>query len=91
MIAIKNISNLLFAWLASGRFSELATSRHHTPYLTRHRLTAFVTRIRLVAVAFSVLTLVWIPFDAACQSARKFDHPSASNFDQGITLISCAV
>jgi phosphate-selective porin OprO/OprP len=27
----------------------------------------------------------------ACQSACKFDHPSASNFDQGFKLISCAV
>jgi death-on-curing protein len=26
-----------------------------------------------------------------CQSACKFDHPSASNFDQGFKLISCAV
>jgi len=26
-----------------------------------------------------------------CQSASKFDHPTASNFDQGFMLISCAV
>ena len=33
--------------------------------------------------------------DRDCQSAFKFDHPSASNFDQGkdinFKLISCAV
>ena len=29
--------------------------------------------------------------DNACQSASKFDHLSASNFDQGFKLISCAV
>jgi hypothetical protein len=28
---------------------------------------------------------------AKCQSASKFDHPTASNFDQGFMLISCAV
>jgi len=27
----------------------------------------------------------------ACQSASKIDHPTASNFDQGIRLISCVV
>jgi len=26
-----------------------------------------------------------------CQSASKIDHPTASNFDQGIRLISCVV
>jgi len=26
-----------------------------------------------------------------CQSASKIDHPTASNFDQGFMLISCAV
>ncbi|MDD4967573.1 circularly permuted type 2 ATP-grasp protein [Halothiobacillus sp.] len=26
-----------------------------------------------------------------CQTASKIDHPTASNFDQGIRLISCAV
>ncbi len=71
MLAIKNIVRVLFAWLASGRFVDLISTRHHPPYLTRHRLTAIDTRIRLVAAAFSVLTLIWIALDAATLSA---DH-----------------
>jgi diguanylate cyclase (GGDEF)-like protein len=71
MLAIKNMVRVLFAWLASGRFADLVSTRHHAPYLTRHRLTAIVTRVRLVAAAFSVLTLIWIALDAATLSA---DH-----------------
>jgi diguanylate cyclase (GGDEF)-like protein len=71
MLAIQNTVRMLFAWLASGRFVDLVSTRHHPPYLTRHRLTAIVTRIKLVAVAFSVLTLAWIALDAATLSA---DH-----------------
>ena len=29
--------------------------------------------------------------EAGCQSASKIDHPTASNFDQGVRLISCVV
>ncbi|MBZ0105597.1 MAG: GGDEF domain-containing protein [Sulfuricella denitrificans] len=60
-----NLIQELITWLKIGRLSELASSRHHTPYLTRHRLAAIVTRIRLAAAAFSVLTLIWIMLDAA--------------------------
>ena len=44
---------------------ELLTARNHPPYLTRHRLDAIVDRVRLVAAAFSGLTLMWIALDAA--------------------------
>lgn len=69
MLAIKKMTRVLFAWLASGRLIDLVSTRHHTPYLTRHRLAAIVTRIRLVAVAFSIFTLIWIALDAATLSA----------------------
>lgn len=71
MLAIKNTVRVLFEWLASVHFVDLVSTRHHTPYLTRHRLAAIVTRIRLVAVAFSIFTLIWIALDAATLSA---DH-----------------
>lgn len=71
MRAIKNIVHLLLAWMEGGRLADLLSARRHIPYLTRHRLAAFVTRIRLVAAAFSILTLVWIPFDAVTLDA---DH-----------------
>lgn len=55
----------LLATLREGRLSDLLSQREHPPYLTRHRLDSIVTRIRLVAIGFSGLTLVWIGFDAA--------------------------
>lgn len=69
MLAITKTVRVLFAWLASGRFVDLVSARHHTPYLTRHRVTAIVMRVRLIAAAFSVLTLIWIALDAATLSA----------------------
>jgi diguanylate cyclase (GGDEF)-like protein len=71
MRALKNAVRLLVAWLASGRFVDLISTRNHTAYLARDRLHAVVTRTRLVAGAFSVLTLLWIVFDSATLSA---DH-----------------
>jgi diguanylate cyclase (GGDEF)-like protein len=54
----------LMARLQEGRLVDLCLQRNHAPYLTRHRLESVVARIRLVAVAFSGLTLLWIGFDA---------------------------
>lgn len=64
MQAILTLLREFLAWLEGGRIGDLLSSRHHTPYLARHRLAAVVTRIRLAAAAFSVLTLLWIPLDA---------------------------
>lgn len=55
----------MIARLQAGRLADLVSAREHPPYLTRHRLEAVVSRIRLVALTFSVLTLVWIPLDIA--------------------------
>lgn len=55
---------LLLATLREGRLSDLLSQRGHPSYLTRHRLESVLTRIRLVAIGFSGLTLVWIGFDA---------------------------
>ncbi|MBI5165832.1 MAG: GGDEF domain-containing protein [Magnetospirillum sp.] len=49
---------------AKGHLCDLATSRQHPPYLTRHRVEAVVMRTRLVAAAFTGLTLLWIALDA---------------------------
>lgn len=65
MTAIRATLGELRAWLEGGRIGDLASSRRHTPYLERHRLAAIVARIRLAAAAFAVLTLLWIPLDAA--------------------------
>ncbi|MDK9725050.1 MAG: diguanylate cyclase [Sterolibacteriaceae bacterium MAG5] len=55
----------MIARLQAGRLADLLSARGHAPYLTRHRLEAVVSRIRLVALTFSVLTLLWIPLDMA--------------------------
>ncbi|WP_173982763.1 diguanylate cyclase [Magnetospirillum sp. SS-4] len=38
-------------------------SSDHPPYLTRHRAETIASRVRMVAAAFSVLTLAWIALD----------------------------
>lgn len=72
MEAVVGLVRALVARMESGRLVDLVSSRHHTPYLTRHRLSAIVTRIRLAAAAFSVLTLIWIPLDAATLERRQW-------------------
>jgi diguanylate cyclase (GGDEF)-like protein len=63
MQTLKNAVLLILAWLKSGEFLDLLSARQHSPYLARHRLTAIATRVRLVAISFSVLTLLWIGLD----------------------------
>lgn len=65
MQVFENNVRLLMAWASSGRLMDLVSARHHSAYLTRHRLTTIVTRTRLVAVAFSVFTLLWMGVDIA--------------------------
>lgn len=62
----------LRARLQEGRLADLWSQRAHAPYLARHRLESVVARIRLVAVAFSGLTLVWIAFDAITLSRNQW-------------------
>jgi diguanylate cyclase (GGDEF)-like protein len=63
---------MFLAQIQTGHIIDLLSQRQHAPYLTRHRLEAVVTRIRLVAVAFSALTLVWIGFDVATLDLRQW-------------------
>ncbi len=71
MLAIKDMVRVLSAWLADGRLVDLVLARYHAPYLTRHRLGVIETRVRFIAAAFAVLTLIWIALDAATLRA---DH-----------------
>jgi len=50
--------------LSAGALNDLLVSSTHAPYLTRHRISALIARIRLVALGFSGFTLLWIPLDA---------------------------
>lgn len=49
---------------ARTELRDVLFSSGHSPYLTRHRIDAIVLRTRLVAGAFSILTLLWIVLDA---------------------------
>lgn len=51
---------------------DLIFSNRHAPYLTRHRVETINTRIRLVASAFSILTLAWIFVDYMSLSLSQF-------------------
>jgi diguanylate cyclase (GGDEF)-like protein len=72
MHEIRNTLRMLLAWMESGRLIDMVIARHHTPYLTRHRLAAIGTRTKLVAAAFSALTLAWIVFDVATLSVDQW-------------------
>ena len=91
MQAIKDMLRVLFAWLEGGRFADLISARHHTPYLTRHRCAAFGARIKLVAGVFSVLTLIWIPFDAATLSVDHWPLLAASRVVAAAVFILLAI
>ncbi len=68
---LKTIRTLITR-LQEGRLADLCLQRDHAPYLARHRLESIVTRIRLVAIAFSGLTLLWIVFDAMTLSRDQW-------------------
>jgi diguanylate cyclase (GGDEF)-like protein len=85
MPAITNTLRLIIDWLASGRLLDLVSTRHHAPYLARHRLTVIDTRIRFVAAAFSLVVLLWIALDAATLSAEQWKFLGACRI--GIALI----
>jgi diguanylate cyclase (GGDEF)-like protein len=70
MLGIENTNQAAFNWLASGRLVDLISTRHHAPYLARHRLAVIDTRVRFVAIAFALLAIVWIALDAATLSAE---------------------
>jgi len=70
MLGIRNTNQALFNWLASGRLVDLVSTRHHAPYLARHRLAVIDTRVRFVAIAFALLAIAWIALDAATLSAE---------------------
>ena len=91
MNSMRAIIRVLFAWLESGRFVDLVSTRHHAPYLTRHRLAALLSRIRLVAVAFSVLTLLWIALDAASLDTYQWQLLAACRLLASFVFILLAI
>jgi diguanylate cyclase (GGDEF)-like protein len=65
MLAIRTTIQMALAWVTGGGLLDIVSVRRHGSYLTRHRLSTIVRRIRLVAIAFSIFTLLWIPLDIA--------------------------
>ena len=62
----------LAARFETGELLDLLSARAHAPYLARHRVASLVTRVRLAALAFSGLTLLWIALDAATLPAWQW-------------------
>ena len=91
MNALQRIIRMLLAWLESGRFVDLLSARRHSAYLARQRLYAFSTRIRLTAIAFSVLTFAWIPFDAATLTPNQWPVLAACRVLASVVLLLLAL
>jgi diguanylate cyclase (GGDEF)-like protein len=91
MQAVLATIRIFMAQIQAGRVVDLLTQRHHAPYLTRHRLEAVVARIRLVAVAFSTLTLVWIGFDVATLDLRQWLPLAAFRLVAVVAFLALAV
>jgi diguanylate cyclase (GGDEF)-like protein len=85
MPGIANTLRVIIDWLASGRPIDLVSTRHHAPYLSRHRLGVIDTRVRFVAAAFSLVALIWIALDAATLSAEQWRFLAAIRI--GIALV----
>jgi len=51
------------AFLVSNHVRDLLFPLYHPGYLKRHRAKTIITRVRLVSVVFSILTICWIPID----------------------------
>ena len=63
MVFLKNIYLTTMTYVMSPRFFGVLWTKGHPVHLKRHRLDTIFGRVRLVSVAFAVLTLCWIPVD----------------------------
>lgn len=86
------ITDMLFR-ISRGReyFRDLVLCSGHAAYLTRHRIDAIVTRVRLVSAAFSSLTLLWIAFDAVTLPWPTWGVLAALRLVSAVIFITLAV
>jgi diguanylate cyclase (GGDEF)-like protein len=63
MINIQQRLSSIIRDIGFARLRQLIISSEHPPYLTRHRAETIASRIRIVAGAFSLLTVAWIALD----------------------------
>ncbi|MDV7338682.1 GGDEF domain-containing protein [Terasakiella sp. A23] len=66
------VSQVLTNFIKEIDIVDLLLSRKHAAYLTRHRMDNINSRIRIVAAAFSVLTLLWAVVDFISLSVQDF-------------------
>ena len=85
MPGITNSLRVIIDWLTSGRLIDLVSTRHHAPYLARHRLTVIDTRVRFIAATFSLLALLWIALDAATLNTEQWKFLAVCRI--GIALV----
>lgn len=60
---LRRIKNAVMLY-ARTQLQDVLFSKGHSTYLARHRVEAILLRTRMVAGAFSILTLLWIALDA---------------------------
>lgn len=70
---------------------DLLVSGRHPQYLTRHRVDAIIDRVRLVAAAFSGLTLLWIALDALTLDATIWKRLAWMRVASAIVFVWLAV
>jgi diguanylate cyclase (GGDEF)-like protein len=63
MVNLRQRLSSIIRNIGFAHIGQLIISSRHLPYLTRHRAETIASRIRVVAVAFSFLTLAWIALD----------------------------
>lgn len=87
---IANLRQLLTRF-QSGELLDLLSSRTHAPYLTRHRTISMIARTRLVAVAFSGFTLLWIALDAATLPTPQWQMLAMARILSVVIFLSLAL
>ncbi|MDP1527541.1 MAG: GGDEF domain-containing protein [Rhodocyclaceae bacterium] len=87
---IANLRQLLTRFQA-GELMDLLSSRTHAPYLTRHRTISIVARTRLVALAFSGFTLLWIALDAVTLPAHQWQTLALARLLSVVIFLSLAL
>jgi len=87
---ITNLRQLLTRFQA-GELLDLLSSRAHAPYLTRHRTISMIARTRLVALAFSGFTLLWIALDAATLPMAQWQALAVARIVSVVVFLALAL
>src|SRR5437763_13261497 len=68
----------------------VAWARHGDPLFDRRRAEEVLHRVRMIALAFALLTLAWIPVDAWAFSNRRWHQLALVRVAAGLALLLLA-